>query len=200
MRLHNFLNEGNDITIEKVLSDCEKYLNEFSNDIRLWRGVNYSVDGIFKVIPRKDRRPKDTPLQVQNILDTHFKRRFGWKARSEGVFVSNDNNQAGEFGKYIYRFMPIGDYKYVWSPGINDLTAYLEEEDVISSSGGRFTIRYTGDMDETLGYVVDSYRDHGLKSVSVKGKEVSFYCPDGYYLMDAGFIEDHYSELFKRGK
>lgn len=200
MRLYNFLNESDEITIDKVLSDCDKALSEFGNHTRLWRGVNYGVASVFKVIPRKDRRPKDTPLQVQNILDDLFKKKFGWKARSEGVFVSNGNSQAGEFGKYVYRFLPIGDYKYVYNPGISDLTAYLEEDGFLSSSGGRFSIRYTGDVEEALDSIVDGYKNKDLSYVATRGMEASFHCPDGYYLIDASFIEDHYNELFRRGK
>jgi hypothetical protein len=36
---------------------------------------------------RKNRKPLDTPLQIHNYWNNLFQKKFGWKVRSEGVFV-----------------------------------------------------------------------------------------------------------------
>lgn len=74
---------------------------------------------------RSDRKPRDMPKDLHNLLDKTFLEMFGWKARSEGVFVTSGATWEGEKDSL---FFPIGKFKYIWSPRINDL--YMEERTI----------------------------------------------------------------------
>ena len=120
MRLFNTLLqeiEGNQDDI--IRRDCQPFLVETKGNI-LFRGSVQHIKGIKKIDPRSDRRPTDTPGWAHKMLDGAFKKKFGWNARSEGVFATRSINNAEVYG-VAYEFYPIGKFKYVWSPRIDDL-------------------------------------------------------------------------------
>ena len=107
------------MVIEKVRKDCKPYLREMRGAKNfLYRGTGKPIKVISKFKPRTDRKPLDTSTIVHEVLDNAFKKKFGWFARSEGVFTTS--NQMPGYGKSTI-FFPIGRYKYVWSPDIRDL-------------------------------------------------------------------------------
>ena len=92
----------------KPILGSEKYFIRQSK-----RGNNFFV----KVATRSDRRPLDSSKKVHNAFNKALEKRFGWRPRSEGVFVwpVSENPSIGYF------FYPIGEFKYVWSPRVGDL-------------------------------------------------------------------------------
>lgn len=107
--------------LEKTGSPIPKNAKSIPTSLRwLLRGTMKSVDKIKKFTPRTDRRPKDTPDKLHNLFDKEFRKRFGWAARSEGVFVTSNYKEAKSYGT-PYIFFPIGRYDYIWSPKIADL-------------------------------------------------------------------------------
>lgn len=123
--------------------DCKMFLKEFEKTEQpvpkgsksipssyrwLLRGTYKSTDKIKKVTPRSDRQPKDTPPELHKLLDWEFKRRFGWYARSEGVFVTGYYQDAKAYGTAIYMVFPIGRYDYIWSPKVKDLYEEFESQ------------------------------------------------------------------------
>lgn len=103
--------------------NCMPFINELKSTGThkiLFRGSNKPVKDIARIKPRKDRKPFDTSEYVHRILDNEFKKKFGWKARSEGVFTTASEYITGQYGK-SYLFFPIGKYKYVYSLKIRDL-------------------------------------------------------------------------------
>lgn len=67
---------------------------------------------------RQDRRPQDMPIEIHNKYDELFLEKFGWKARSEGVFVAGGDRTS--YGTPFF-FFPVNGYKFIWSPAIFDL-------------------------------------------------------------------------------
>jgi hypothetical protein len=127
MRLKGYLNEELLVIEElaaKLIKDCGPYLKLLSKHKftrMLYRGSKNPFNGnITKVIPRKNREPKDMPQKLHQVLDAHFHKKFGWKARSEGVFVNPSQEMVKEYGASNL-FFPIGKFKFVWSPKIGDL-------------------------------------------------------------------------------
>jgi hypothetical protein len=124
-RLLSYINEEDnepDRIIRLLKTDCKPFLKEYTGRF-LYRGSSNTYGDIEKVIPKKNRRPLDTPLELHNIWNNAFKKKFGWNVRSEGVFVTGDDFQAGEFGAYVYLVFPIGEFKYVWSSKYKDISA-----------------------------------------------------------------------------
>ena len=80
----------------------------------------------FEKIPRKDRIPMNTPKNVSDALDRGFQKNFGWKPRTEGVFCTPDITSASFYGD-AYLFFPFDEYKYIWSPDVEDLYSDLPD-------------------------------------------------------------------------
>ena len=133
MKFNEYLIENEDINkmILKIYFSCLPFLKELrKNGIKnfLYRGTNKSLKNMSMIIPRKNREPSDMRLGVHNELDNLFKKRFGWKPRSEGVFATFNYHIANEYGN-PYLFFPIGEYKYIFSPKIEDLFTYVQNKD-----------------------------------------------------------------------
>ena len=88
----------------------------------LFRGINYPHDvekGFEERVPRKDRRPTDTPKRVQLAFDIEYENKYNWRPRSTGVFCANLTEGTYGYGHTYYIF-PIGKYRYTWSPDVKD--------------------------------------------------------------------------------
>lgn len=122
-----------DIELSKIpdilMKDCKPFIDEIRKGRKvgfLYRGTEKNILNLKKVKPRKDRKPKDMPEDLHKLFDKLFKKEFGWKARSEGTFVSGFIGIATSYGKPCL-FFPIGNYKYIWSLEIEDLYSEVEE-------------------------------------------------------------------------
>jgi len=120
--------------ISKIKHECSDIVKEYAlTNKLLYRGTKTSrretiSDNVYKIIPRNDRKPKDTDPSDQRSIDDLFEDIFGWRPRSEGVFVSSSSTVAKSYGK-IYVFFPVNGYKYVWSPNYEDLYSdYFENK------------------------------------------------------------------------
>ena len=123
MRLHNYLTENGSIwdDIAKDCSDIIKVYKKTGNV--LYRGINKSKE-ILRIVPRPDRIPTHTAKNFHDMFDKLFYKEFGWKARSEGIFVSRDSKEIEIYGDIFY-FLPCNGYKFIWSKHIEDLYVYL---------------------------------------------------------------------------
>ena len=77
---------------------------------------------------RKDRKPRDTPADIHEILNTWFKKKFNWPARSAGLFVTPKLDDAFFFGAPCIIF-PVGEVKGLFSKRVDDLTTYIFTND-----------------------------------------------------------------------
>ena len=136
MRLIKYINEeklvsdipeGDGKILEIIKKECSEILNVYRKTNRLlYRGLkNYDdkkqiSDNIYKIKPRADRKPKDTNIIHQTIIDNFFYKEFGWKPRSDGVFATQTKAITGLYG-YKGIFLPVNGYKYLWSKKYKDL-------------------------------------------------------------------------------
>lgn len=199
MRLIKHLTEAV-VDDEKLIADFHKNTTQWKKEMkgqRVWRATNDRVNDIELFYARKDRRPKDTPLEVHNWFDGMFKKKFGWKARSEGVFASTNPNGLEPFGKHTYLMYPANGYSYVWSPKIEDLTDYASKVHSLIDYNGM-----TGEWFTAWGWEknlnkdmmkkdMNSYTNKNLPKASNYSTEVMFNCPNGYYLIESSFFRSY---------
>lgn len=129
MKFKEFITEGKRPSLYDVISvlhaDCQPFIKEFilpqSGRIDwLYRGSGSYNDEMRRVKVRSNRTPKDMHPEIHNDLDKAFQKRFGFPARSSTSFVTGDYDAADAYGR-VYMVFPIGRYKYIWHPRINDL-------------------------------------------------------------------------------
>jgi hypothetical protein len=72
---------------------------------------------------RTNRQPRDTHSQLSDMADRLLKNRFAWKPRTESVFCYGEGGKSlsSDFGR-LYQIVPIGEFRYVWSPDVRDFT------------------------------------------------------------------------------
>ena len=150
--------------------DCKPFLNEIrkKKGFMLRRSIR-SEEYFLKIKPRKDRRPLDTDIESHKILDKAFYNVFGWKARSEGVFAIPKGWSMDD-----HFFFPIGKYKYIWSPFVDDLF----------NTRRNIKDMKVKDLEDWI--KKEEYTDKNM--INNKGYEMMFKCKQ--YLMKPSYIEN----------
>lgn len=173
MRLKNYLDEswqGKEV-ITVLERDCKQFIKEISKSDRLLlRGSKKPVKDILKIKSRTDRYPKDMPIDLHKDLDNLFKKKFGWKARTEGTFATSCFTTANKYGM-PYLFFPIGEYKFIWSTFVFDL--YFLKSDL-----------YGGNIEK----IIDTYKNTNLIQAIKSEHEIMFKCKE-HYLVDIKYRE-----------
>ena len=129
MKFYNYLNEEKDENkIQKFLIECDDYLKNINLQKLVYSGRNRTYN-IGRENVRKRRIPKDTPLFLHNELDNAFKKDFGVKARTKGIFVTKSLYTAESYGQNVYYVFPTGNnYKFIYSEEISDLYIKLKSK------------------------------------------------------------------------
>jgi len=120
--------------IVTIGQECRPYLNQVSNPLGLFRGVDGGGKAIKKRIRLDDREPQGMSRRTQSKVNRAFTDKFGAPFRNS-MLCTGDENEAEAFGN-LYSVFPIGDFKFLWSPEIYDLNNILwnieeEQGDVI---------------------------------------------------------------------
>jgi len=129
MRLHQYLNE--DIIkerIELIEKNCQPFLKDLkklNNKNLLYSGRPVTINFTKKKV-RKNRKPKNTPEKLHNLMDDWFYGKFGVRSRSNAIFCIFEYREADLYGEPHVIF-PIGKYKAVSSPIVLDLYAFFED-------------------------------------------------------------------------
>ena len=199
MRLLRHLNEkpefpkskSRDEVIDIITKDCKPFLKEIKGGELLWRGGRTVFKEVEKITPRADRKPLDTEKIVHDHLDKLFLEYHGWKARSEGVFVSPDILATRRFGDPSL-FFPIGTYKYLWHTRIHDLTTSLCDNFGLCKGVDKEELEGR-DTREGIDEIVSDYKNKGLKKATQEHNEIMFKCKK-YYMVHKMYY-DSLSEL-----
>ena len=203
-RLIKHLNENNNVelldgVIEKLKSDCSIYLNDIKRQDDILLSGRNSKEKFFERDVRKNRRPKDTPIEIHNIFDNHFQKKTGIRLRSNSLFCANDKDIAQGYGRPYYIF-PIGKYQTWYNPKILDLYTYFHNADVKKSLDIHITIpeplklistkikedyEYEKLFNNYVENIVDGYK----KGFPKKGDiEIMLYC-DKYLAVNYNWAE-----------
>lgn len=141
------------------------------------RDIDYKIK---KYIPRTDRYPKDTPSSYHFIADNIFYDKFGWKARSEGVFVISDYGIAKSYNR-PHIFLPVNGYKYLWSNKYKDLYSdFFEdlENDVFEKYQATMESTFEdekGNTYDTIGDAISSINGLGIIDVEEVSDDMVFH-------------------------
>jgi len=142
MKLNQYITESEERILDlgpmiwqELKKKCSPFIKEFkktgfAGKRWIWRGADKRVSsypGFKEITPRGDRRPKDMPHELHLYFDQEFYNRFGWYARSEGVFTVSNRSTAASYGA-PYLFFPTGHYGYIWSSEIEDLYSLVDQE------------------------------------------------------------------------
>jgi hypothetical protein len=123
VRFKDFLLEGPQFDVNKFMKDCAPFLNEITGINRgdlPKHGTKRAPDD-WAIIQHEQRLgSRDSDPRLHQAVNDLFGKRFGWLAREEAIFVTGDFNIAHSYGPTTI-LIPIGPYKYLWSPSIRDL-------------------------------------------------------------------------------
>ena len=192
--------------IIKLLEErSKKYLdNESCVVFRGTKNMDIS-NGVSKLVTLKNRKPKDTNVEISNMLDDSFKNELGYRLRSSGNFTTRSLSVADTYGTPRL-FIPIGNYKYFWSAEIEDLFTYLDGCDwyhdftnsVQSYNQSNSKLDYDDYLDDityevegNINDIVSQYTDNKIAVSNYH--EIIFMC-DEYFLIDikyTRFIEEY---------
>lgn len=115
--------------------------------------------------PRTDRKPLNMHPNVQRLLDDIFLKKFGWKARSSGVFASGNKHGVAGYGT-VYEIYPTDGYKFLWSPKVGDLyeAVFWDEYGYVDTDDPDFVEK------------MNSYKDKNLIDAIMSEHEVMIQC------------------------
>jgi len=194
------LNNISDVDMINILiNDCKPFLKDLlkylKNDkLFLLSGRQNNVN-FFKGKVRTNRKPKDTPVEYHNYIDKLFNNKFGWKARSNVIFCTSVLSAAEEYGYVVYMIFPIGKYKYLWNPKIDDLYNDVFEEEYILPE----------DADDIMDFDNYELEQQAIDELNFEYEEyVSLLEPDedvmeyDDWLENENYLEDRKYELAER--
>jgi len=174
--------------IDVIKRDCAPFLKQGGSK-PLWRGMrsqststalNVQVNGreifLYTKLVRQDRKPLSTSTKMHAIIDDYFYEKFGLRARTQGVFGYGQEGRkyVEEFGE-PYAVFPIGDFKYVWSPKVKDLTYNMWSltSEQQKAADPAFMKEYLDSK---------KYKTNGLKAALKTDHEISVLCNKFYSL------------------
>lgn len=227
MRLNNYLQlslfntlddiiyniDGFDITIplylkDKIKKECSDIIREYKQTKNcFFRGSNSTrlvhLEGdVFKGIPRKYRRPKDTNEELHHDIDDIFNKKFGWKPRSSGVFVSPSRHSITQYGNH-YIFIPKNGFKIIYSTTILDLysdhlESFIPLSDRLEDDSEHVFVNIKDNKDFFMGYIPDRYDpiQRGDKYIINTNDGQKIYIKKGN--ISATNIEDKYYDQLEK--
>jgi hypothetical protein len=161
-----------------IRRDCRPFLSEFKKP--LWRAYrHFEGSMLLKRTRLKGREPRGMSYELQEFLDNEFENEFGWKARSGGVFVSDFAAVGALIGDPAHLFFPIGKYKYVWSPDVNDANISKQFKNAASSAA-------LEEDDVDWKAILKTYTNKGYNRQQKFKCECSFRCKT-FYLVNMGY-------------
>lgn len=127
MKIYEILheNKSTDRVIDFIRKNCQPFLaankSSLLNGQYLYTGTKRWDSRVFKSPVPTNRKPRDTSILIHNLFDHYFKQHFGIPYRSNALFTTTQSSVAEQYGN-VYAVFPIGNYKILTSPIIEDLT------------------------------------------------------------------------------
>lgn len=193
-----------------IFSRCQQFVGlskSCESPLELWRGVSEKFirkNGkevgklIYEINHQKDRKPTDTPSVLHDKLNKEFEKKFGWPVRN-GIFCIPDRGVASSYASISsdkvdefdyaepYFFIPIGDFKYCWSPKYHDLTVDIK----VNRYNWKTEMESLSDT--KIKNIVNSYKESDISEANYSyGKdphEISFYCEKYLLISQRYFIK-----------
>ena len=212
MKLQNLFEEENSLNkeiVKKIYEDCKPFFDAIDNDVDnriLYRGLDESSLSYFKKIAsytylgevRKDRKPLNTPEQFHKLIDNWMEKKLGYKFRSGAMFCAGEYYTALKYGAG-YCVLPIGEFKYAWSPFIEDLYNDSDELSNFDSKKARAKSEH-GSLESSM---IDTLENANYKTTELKraledypAHEIMIAC-DKYYAIKRNTYQHYFVPLFE---
>lgn len=134
MEFKQYLGESLGVPLYKdIIKQCQPWFDEAGDEgYIMYRGAIIPRGGILIKHTYGNRKPLDSSHIMHEALDLYFLQAYGHRWRSDHVtFSSPSESVAEQYGPSIGIVLPIGTFKYIWSPQITDL--YKQFNRLISS-------------------------------------------------------------------
>lgn len=166
--------------VRAILADCQPFLALLrAGSGPLFRGADPAGATYFRGEVRRDRRPKNMPLELHTAADEWFSRQFGVRYRGAGLFCTGDRAQAARHGAVCLVF-PVEGFQFCWSPRVTDLHDW-------SVAGGHLTLSPEEFADRLGGL---EYRERDLAAAAASGCEVMVACACYHAVVVGGAKEE----------
>lgn len=185
MNFKSFINEE-ELTNENILNLIKKDCSEFLIDSKgqyLYRGIPNQSDEFIKVVPRSDRKPKNSSLKQQEMFNTAFEKIHNINdIRSRAVFATgrHSDTEVYAYGKLSYIIFPVNGSTFWWSPIYGDV--YIDYKDFLRDNDYKYnTLRDEwpeGSMEEFIESA--EYTDKDLARGIKSGNEIMILCKEYY--------------------
>jgi hypothetical protein len=83
---------------------------------------------------RRDRKPRNMPENIHQRANMWFFSKFGVNYRSEALFITSSLLTAQSYASSpdnVVRVIPLGPYRYCWSPKRSDLLFYCSTNETV---------------------------------------------------------------------
>ena len=162
MKISELFEEDAPDIIDLIKRDCQQFI-EAHPDGLMFRGMDNKSMKPFKGTVRQDRKPVNMSKEKHKRIDDWFEKEFGFKARSQSIFVTGEFDDARSYGQ-PYAIFPIGEFEFVWSPQVGDMFMYNFNDSPLDEAG---------------------YKDTDLKAAINSENEIMLYCKE-YYALPIG--------------
>lgn len=148
--------------------------------LAFYRGMSdkYPTDRPSVVIPRRDRRPRNSSSVFHEAADRWFASRFGVPYRSHGVFLTSHPEAAVAYAAspaHVMRVVPLSTYTYCWSSKVSDLLFAA-------------TTLADASPDAINAFLTSAgYQEDGLEAAHTSGQEVMLFC-ERYLTVPVGLL------------
>ena len=188
-----------------IKKDCGSFVKELKkNMILLFSGRDEQVNFTKKSV-RKNRTPRDTPIEIHDFIDNWFNKKFGIRARSNTVFCSATESSTSDYGE-AYIIFPIGNYTTISSNKVSDLYSKIEtiiKEEFYGKNGPKFeNIDKIWNRILTSDEKINVYKeirklldesDYKKNNIKNNNVEIMLHCKE-YYMLSSHFLFSNYDE------
>lgn len=183
----NYINEKDDYDFDNIINtikkDCQPFLKDWKTKYKqenLWSGRRKIIRFDKRKI-RKNRTPRDTPIELHKEMDKWFHKKFGVKARSESLFCTFNEKDSQLYGEPHIIF-PIGKYKMISSNKIEDI--YFVLETLFTNAIGTNTFLWDNvtNKQEFINNLIETLEEGNYKINQHNDSEQMLVCNE-YYIM-----------------
>lgn len=162
-----------------IKKDCQPYISQINNldSNRLRRGMTFNTEFKKMNAVGDGRNEDESDDEWEKLADQWLGKKVGFPARSQTAYCAGGVPMAKRYG-LAYSVFPIGDFKYVWSPVVEDLYYPFKQ------SGG--DLRAVENALETGKYTTSNLQS----AVDAQRHEIMVYCPQGYYAVRDDLFDD----------
>ena len=186
MKFEQYIKESKDKdklfnAIKAIHKNCQPYLLQWLYAFKgsllkpLYRGSNNKGDIFTSKTRQGDRKPLNTPPEIQKGIDDYFEKKYGHRYRSSSYFTTGLGSEARDYGK-VYMIFPVGRFNYIYNPNVIDLYLYtniIEKGD--TTKWESILSGYKTDNQGNLFYAINSGVEIMIKSKGYLGISDSMY-------------------------